>query len=117
MNKKESGKSIQPEVDNVYTENYNSHIGFLWDQKKNEWLKANRGISFEEVTDNILERSYIKIIENPARKGQKCFIMNINSYTWIVPFIIDNSEHIILKTAFPSRKYHKLYGGLNHETD
>jgi hypothetical protein len=27
-----------------------------------------------------------------------------------VPFVIDDDENIVLKTVFPSRKFHKLYG-------
>lgn len=38
------------------------------------------------------------------------FIMEINDYTWIVPFLINEKDEIVLKTAFPSRKYHKKYG-------
>jgi hypothetical protein len=31
-----------------------------------------------------------------------------------VPFVIGKAETIVLKTAFPSRKFHQLYGK-NHE--
>jgi len=37
----------------------------------------------------------------------------LRSYNWVVPFLIDEQERIVLKTAFPSCKYHKLYGGSN----
>lgn len=38
-------------------------------------------------------------------------IWDEEKYTWLVPFIVDEYERIVLKTAFPSRKYHKNYGG------
>jgi len=41
------------------------------------------------------------------------FIMDIKEYTWVVPFLIDDKERIVLKTAFPSRKFHNKYGGDN----
>lgn len=85
----------------------------IWDQNKNEWLILNRGISFEEISDRILNSDYLEILENPTRENQQYFIMNIDNYTWIVPFLITENDQIILKTAFPSRKFHKKYGDKN----
>ena len=86
-------------------------MNIIWDEKKNEWLIRNRGISFEEIAELILNKSYIDIIENPTRENQQYFIMKIMNYTWVVPFVIDEEERIVLKTAFPSRKFHKKYKG------
>jgi len=82
----------------------------IWDSKKNDWLIINRNISFEEISEIILNKEYKDIIENPSRSNQNCFVIEVNSYIWIVPFIIDEYKNIILKTAFPSRKYNKIYG-------
>ncbi len=84
-------------------------MDILWDEEKNLWLQLNRNISFEEIADKILDNKYIEILENPVRDNQMYFIMEIDNYTWVVPFLIDDDE-IILKTAFPSRKYHRKYG-------
>ena len=59
----------------------------------------------------ILDRRYLDIVENPTRPGQQYFILTIDEYTWVVPFVVDDAGSIVLKTAFPSRKYHRLYGG------
>ena len=85
-------------------------MNIIWDQEKNEWLILNRGISFEEISEKIINGDYSEILENPTRENQQYFIMNINNYTWVVPFIINQSNQIVLKTAFPSRKFHKKYG-------
>lgn len=85
-------------------------MSIIWDQNKNEWLILNRGISFEEISDRILNNDYLEILENPTREGQFYFIMKIENYTWVVPFLINQSNQIVLKTAFPSRKFHKKYG-------
>ena len=61
----------------------------------------------------VLNKDYIEIIENPTRENQQYFILNIKDYTWVVPFVIDNEERIVLKNAFPGRKFHKKYGGVN----
>lgn len=87
----------------------------IWDKGKNRWLMLNRGISFEEIADVILNGKILEILENPSRRNQQYFILEIKSYTWVVPFLIDKDERIVLKTAFPSRKFHKKYGGKNEE--
>ena len=97
-------------IDNVYTAHYSIKMDITWDKEKNHWLQANRAISFEEIASKILDKEYIDILENPARDNQMVFLMNIHGYTWVVPFLIDESERIVLKTAFPSRKFHKRYG-------
>ena len=83
----------------------------IWDEDKNEVLKQTRGVSFEEIAGIIMEKRYVDIIKNPARTGQRYFVLRMRDYTWIVPFVVDNDEVIVLKTAFPSRKYQKQYGG------
>jgi len=88
-------------------------VEILWDKEKNKRLILGRSVSFEEISGNILSGDYIAIVKNPTREKQKLFIMGLRSYTWVVPFLIDEQERIVLKTAFPSRKYHKLYGGSN----
>ena len=90
-------------------------MDIIWDRDKNKWLMLNRGISFEEITDIILSGGILEILENPSRKNQQYFVIEIKSYTWVVPFIINKDEQIVLKTAFPSRKFHKKYGGENEK--
>ena len=80
-----------------------------WDSKKNEILKNVRGISFEEIAHLIESGQILGIEENPKRSNQKIYILEIENYAVVVPFI-ENNDEIFLKTAFPSRKYTKLYG-------
>jgi len=86
----------------------------IWDEEKNRWLQLYRSISFEEITDMLINGQYLDILENPARKNQLYFILLISECTWGVPFLVDSEYRIVPKTAFPSRKLHKKYGG-NHE--
>jgi len=83
----------------------------FWDAEKNRKLIAERGLSLEAFAAMILERKYIDILKNPSRMDQKIFIIPFLNYTYVVPFIVDEDKNIVLKTVFPSRKYHKLYGG------
>lgn len=84
---------------------------FNWNNDKNEKLKAERGVSFEQVLFCIENDQLLDIIEHPNKKkykGQKMYVVKIDDYAYIVPFIDKNNERF-LKTVFPSRKYTKLY--------
>ena len=81
-----------------------------WDEAKNNKLISERNISFDEISQVILREEYLDILENPNHVDQKIFIINLKQYIYAVPFIIDDEENIILKTAFPSRKFNKIYG-------
>lgn len=84
---------------------------FNWDNDKNERLKVERSVSFEKVVFCIENEQLPDIIEHPDKKkykGQKMYVVKIDDYAYIVPFVDKNSERF-LKTVFPSRKYTKLY--------
>ena len=80
-----------------------------WDPDKNEILKRERGISFEEIAYLIESDQVIGIEENPGYSNQKMYVLEIDNYAIIVPYV-ENNDDIFLKTAFPSRKYTKKYG-------
>ncbi len=82
----------------------------FWDDDKNSKLIAKRNISFDEISEIILREEYLDILENPKREDQMIFIVRLKNYIYVVPFIIDEDENIILKTAYPSRKFNKIYG-------
>ena len=88
----------------------------LWDNKKNLMLIAERGLSLEIFASLILQKNYLAILKNPSRMEQKIFIIPYQNYTYVVPFVVDKDQNIVLKTAFPSRKYHKIYGGKNEKS-
>ena len=83
----------------------------LWDNEKNRKLIAERGLSLETFASLILMKKYAAVLKNPSRDEQKIFVIPYQEYTYVVPFVIDKNQNIILKTVFPSRKFHKIYGG------
>jgi hypothetical protein len=85
-----------------------------WNDEKDRWLIRNRGVSLKAIADKIVSGEYTDILENPSRAEQYVFIIDVENYTWAVPFIIEEDETIFLKTAYPSRKFHKRYRG-RHE--
>ena len=82
----------------------------IWDDDKNQKLKNDRKISFEEIAEIILRKEYLDILDNPTRSEQQIFVIALNDYIYSVPFIIDDQSNIILKTAYPSRKLNQTYG-------
>ena len=84
---------------------------FDWNLQKNEKLKQERGVSFEEIIMAIEEGGIIDIVEHSHQKKyphQKIFIVDIGHYAYLVPFIEDK-EKIFLKTIIPSRQATKKY--------
>lgn len=84
---------------------------FDWSEEKNEILKIQREISFSEVVVAIEAGGLLDMIQIPNQKkhpGQKMFIVSINNYVYVVPFVEDNEKYF-LKTVFPSRKMTKKY--------
>ena len=68
----------------------------------------NRNITFERCLVAIESGDTLANIENPSRNGQSIFILDIEGYAYVVPYVEDD-EGVYLKTVFPSRKYTKLY--------
>lgn len=86
---------------------------FNWNVKKNEQLRSERGISFEEVLFHIENGDVLDILKHPNQtrySGQHIFIVAVNDYVYLVPFVEDDNE-IFLKTIIPSRKATKEYLG------
>lgn len=84
---------------------------FNWDNEKNEKLKKERSVSFEQIVFCTKNDHLLDVIEHPNKekyKGQKMYVVKIDDYACIVPFV-DNDNEKFLKTIFPSRKYTKLY--------
>jgi hypothetical protein len=82
-----------------------------WNAAKNEILKNERGISFEEIMSAFTEGGLLDIIKHPNEKKyshQNIFIINLNNYVYLVPFVEDR-EKIFLKTIIPSREATKSY--------
>ncbi|MBM4341123.1 MAG: BrnT family toxin [Deltaproteobacteria bacterium] len=88
-----------------------------WDAEKDRWLRKTRGISFQEIADRILNEGYIDILEHPVHAGQEVFVLRVKNYIWAVPFVIEEDNSIFLKTAYPSRKLFKRYGGSDEKTN
>ena len=84
---------------------------FSWSSEKNESLKGERGVSFEEVVFYIERGDLLDILEHPNQErypGQRIFVVNIDDYVYLIPFV-ENEAEVFLKTIIPSRKMTKLF--------
>lgn len=90
---------------------------FDWNADKNNWLRAVRGITFDDVLFHIQTGGLLDVIEHGAgarRPGQRIFVVHVNDYVYLVPFV-ETEEVIFLKTVIPSRKMTKRYLGPTHD--
>ncbi|MEN9449483.1 MAG: hypothetical protein RJA83_97 [Pseudomonadota bacterium] len=89
--------------------------------EKNQQLISERGISFEEAIAAIEEGLILDIIPHPNSAkypNQMIYIVNINDYVCLVPFVRKDKNTIFLKTIFFHRKLTKQYlRGKKHEKD
>ena len=85
-------------------------MAIRWNSEKNELLKRERGISFEEVEAVLAAKEELDILPHPSRANQKILVVRIHGYIHAVPFIEDD-EGIFLKTMYPNRDLHRHYGG------
>ena len=84
---------------------------FAWDHDKNARLRAERNVSFEDVVAHIQVGHLLDIVAHPNPErypGQRIFIVDIDDYAYLVPFVEDEHE-VFLKTIIPSRKATRAY--------
>jgi hypothetical protein len=84
---------------------------FRWGTEKNEQLKLERGISFENMVVAIEAGGLVDILAhpNPAKyPNQKVLVVVSDGYAYLVPFV-EEADHFFLKTVIPSRKATRDY--------
>mgnify|MGYP001359033002 CR=1 FL=1 len=82
---------------------------FNWSEEKNELLVKERGVSFEDVLQCFENGNFFGVFENPSANfsEQEVFLVRINDYPCIVPFV-ENETEIFLKTIIPDRRFKKF---------
>ena len=68
---------------------------FEWKREKNEILKLEREISFEEIIDAMEEGKLLDVITHPNKEkhpNQKEIVVEIDEYVYVVPFIEDENK-------------------------
>ena len=82
-----------------------------WSTEKDLLLRfdlTRGGIGFAECAVAIEEGRILDDLPNPTREGQRIFVLEINDYAYVVPYVTEGNV-IFLKTMFPSRKHTAQY--------
>lgn len=90
---------------------HNTMKPFRWNHDKNQTLKVERNISFEEVVLAIEVNGLLDILQHPNTEkypNQFVFIIAFESYVYLVPFV-EEPDYYFLKTVIPSRKATRDY--------
>lgn len=92
---------------------------FRWNHEKNEQLKIEREVSFEEIVLAIEGDGLLDILQHlneTKYPNQRIFIVALVEYIYLVPFV-EEAEYFFLKTIIPSRKATRDYlaGGNKNE--
>ena len=84
---------------------------YEWNPAKNEWLKKNRNISFEQIIFHLGQGDIWGTSDHPNQEKyprQKLYFVIVDDYIHIVPHIVEK-KYIFLKTIIPSRKATRDY--------
>ena len=85
---------------------------FRWNAQKNEQLKADRRVSFEDVVLAIESVGLLDVLDHPNPRrypNQGVYVVVIASYVYLVPHV-EESDYVFLKTIIPSRKATRDFG-------
>jgi uncharacterized DUF497 family protein len=86
---------------------------FRWNHEKNEQLKIEREISFEEIVLAIEGDGLLDILQHPNESKypkQRIIVVVLDEYIFLVPFI-EEVDYYFLKTIIPSSKATRDYLG------
>jgi uncharacterized DUF497 family protein len=86
---------------------------FRWNHEKNEALKQERSISFEEIVLAIESGGLLDELKHPNKDkypNQLVFVVGLDGYAYLVPYV-EEIQYFFLKTVIPSRKATKNYLG------
>lgn len=93
-------------------------VQFDFSPEKDQQLIMQRGIGFEEIIEAIKGGAVLDVLPHPnvvKYPRQKIYVVNVNDYIYLVPFIREDESKIFLKTIFPHRKLTRHYLRGEHE--
>ena len=84
---------------------------FRWNPDKNETLKIERSISFEEIALAIEADGLLDELRHPNSEkypNQSVLVVALDGYVYLVPYV-EESDYYFLKTVIPSKKATRDY--------
>ena len=83
---------------------------FIYDEKKNQILFDQRGLTFELAIEIIAEEGVLLDFQHPNVEeypNQRIMVISIDNYPHCIPYIMDG-EKFVLKTIFKDRRFKYL---------
>ncbi len=84
---------------------------FRWNHNKNEALKIERSVSFEEIVLALEADGLLDQLRHPNPEkypNQSVLVVALDAYVYLVPYV-EESDYFFLKTVIPSRKATRDY--------
>ena len=84
---------------------------FRWNHKKNEQLKNQRGISFEQIVLAIEADGLLDVLQHSNREkypNQRLLVVAVEQYVYLIPYV-EEAGYYFLNTVIPSRKATRDY--------
>jgi len=84
---------------------------FRWNHDKNEALKIERSVSFEEIVLALEADGLLDQLRHPnpdKYPNQSVLVVAFDAYVYLVPYV-EESDYFFLKTVIPSRKATRDY--------
>mgnify|MGYP000105373765 FL=1 len=79
---------------------------YNWNNDKNELLRKNRAICFEDIVLYIVKGFLIDDIVHPNQEkypSQRMLVVDVENYIYLIPYVESKGE-LFMKTIIPSRK-------------
>jgi hypothetical protein len=79
-----------------------------WNPEKNEQLRLERRLSFEDVVAEMEAGRILDDFDHPVRAGQRILAVEIGGYVCAVPYVQDRNT-MFLKTIYRDRNLNRKY--------
>lgn len=96
----------------TFDDNVSMSNAFDWCMEKNRQLIEQRGVSLETVVSAMEQGALLDVLVPPNQDrypGQYIYVVAIQAYVHLVPFVIQPNGTRFLKTIIPSRKATREY--------
>lgn len=87
-------------------------LNYDFSAEKNQTLVKERGVSFEDAIAAIGNGALLDVIDHPNMSRypkQKIYVVAMDGYAYLVPYVKKDEKTVFLKTIIPSRKLTKKY--------
>ncbi|OPZ75870.1 MAG: hypothetical protein BWY82_00036 [Verrucomicrobia bacterium ADurb.Bin474] len=84
---------------------------FDWSDEKDQILRKERGIGFEDIVFHLDQGDLVAVSEHPngdKYPDQKIMYVRVEDYIYLVPYV-QSGDLKFLKTIIPSRKATRIY--------